>query len=71
MTALRAAHNFQLTDREACCNASMRRALRDRRLEICLPLLLFLRHLELPHVNVLSKIDLLASYGELGMHSLL
>lgn len=32
-------------------------------------LLLSLRvmlHLELPHINVLSKIDLLASYGELG-----
>ncbi len=37
-------------------------------------LLLSLRamlHLELPHINVLSKIDLLASYGELGMCSLL
>jgi hypothetical protein len=24
-------------------------------------------HLELPHVNVLSKIDLIESYGKLGM----
>lgn len=24
-------------------------------------------HLELPHVNVLSKIDLIAQYGDLGM----
>ena len=33
-------------------------------------LLLSLRamlHLELPHINVLSKIDLLPTYGELGM----
>jgi hypothetical protein len=33
-------------------------------------LLLSLRamlHLELPHVNVLSKVDLLAQYGDLGI----
>jgi GPN-loop GTPase len=37
-------------------------------------LLLSLRamlHLELPHVNVLSKIDLVKQYGELGMSHLL
>jgi Conserved hypothetical ATP binding protein len=25
-------------------------------------------HLELPHINVLSKIDLIENYGKLGMH---
>jgi hypothetical protein len=35
-------------------------------------LLLSLRtmlHLELPHVNVLSKVDLIRQYGDLGIHS--
>lgn len=26
-------------------------------------------HLELPHVNVLSKVDLVPQYGELGEHN--
>lgn len=37
-------------------------------------LLLSLRamlQLELPHINVLSKVDLLSQYGDLGMHILL
>ena len=28
-------------------------------------------HLELPHINVLSKIDLLTQYGDLGIHPVL
>ena len=27
-------------------------------------------HLELPHINVLSKVDLLTQYGDLGIHLL-
>ncbi len=48
-----------LVDAHHCCDAS-------KFIAILLLSLSTMMHLELPHVNILSKIDLIQSYGQLG-----